>query len=39
MIRSSDVVHGIRPTTGKVGIGDSRIIGIAGYSTLTDVLT
>ena len=35
--RSADMMHGMRPTNDKVGIGDSRTIDIVGYGTLTVV--
>ena len=37
MTRSTDTMHDIRPTHDKVRIGDSRMIDIVGYGTLTVV--
>ena len=37
MTRSADMMHGIRPTSDKVRISDSRVIDIVGYGTLTVV--
>ena len=37
MTRSADMMHDTRPTKDKVRIGDSRMIDIVGYGTLTVV--
>ena len=39
MTRSTDTMHDIRPTHDKVRIGDSRMIDIVGYGTLTAVFS